>query len=62
MEASKVRLTVPRAAFDLVIKQQGAREEAAKHATGWPHFLDRLSVLASGGDPGRDPWATTPPE
>jgi uncharacterized protein YndB with AHSA1/START domain len=31
--------------------------EAAKHATGWPHFLGRLRSLASGGDPGADPWA-----
>ena len=32
-------------------------EEAAKHAIGWPHFLSRLITLASGGNPGRDPWA-----
>lgn len=36
-------------------------EEAAKHAIGWPHFLKRLSVLAAGGAPGPDPWATQPP-
>jgi uncharacterized protein YndB with AHSA1/START domain len=35
--------------------------EAGKHAIGWPHFLERLSVAASGRDPGTDPWATTPP-
>jgi uncharacterized protein YndB with AHSA1/START domain len=35
--------------------------ERPKHAMGWPHFLDRLRVLASGGDPGADPWATNPP-
>jgi uncharacterized protein YndB with AHSA1/START domain len=33
-------------------------EEAEKHAVGWPHFLLRLGVSASGGDPGPDPWAT----
>ena len=32
-------------------------EEVAKHAIGWPHFLSRLITLASGGTPGRDPWA-----
>jgi uncharacterized protein YndB with AHSA1/START domain len=35
--------------------------EAEKHAIGWPHFLERLSLAASGRDPGTDPWATTPP-
>jgi uncharacterized protein YndB with AHSA1/START domain len=35
--------------------------EAKKHAMGWPHFLDRLRILAGGGDPGRDPWAKEPP-
>jgi uncharacterized protein YndB with AHSA1/START domain len=36
-----------------------ASSEAEKHAIGWPHFLGRLSVLAAGGNPGRDPWAQT---
>jgi len=35
--------------------------EAAKHAIGWPHFLERLGVAASGADPGPDPWKTSPP-
>ena len=35
--------------------------EAAKHAVGWPHFMGRLEVLAGGGDPGPDPWKTSPP-
>jgi uncharacterized protein YndB with AHSA1/START domain len=35
--------------------------EANKHALGWPHFLTRLGILAAGGDPGVDPWATAPP-
>jgi len=30
--------------------------EAAKHAIGWPHFIERLGVAAAGGDPGPDPW------
>jgi uncharacterized protein YndB with AHSA1/START domain len=33
-------------------------EEAAQHAAGWPHFLSRLAVAGSGGDPGPDPFAT----
>jgi uncharacterized protein YndB with AHSA1/START domain len=35
------------------------RDEATKHAMGWPHFLSRLALLAGGGDPGPDPWATS---
>ena len=26
------------------------------HATGWNHFLPRLSLTAAGTDPGPDPW------
>lgn len=36
-------------------------QQRSKHAVGWAHFLDRLRVLASGGDPGADPWARNPP-
>jgi uncharacterized protein YndB with AHSA1/START domain len=32
-------------------------EEAPKHDVGWAHFLPRLAVAASGGDPGPDEWA-----
>lgn len=32
-------------------------EELPRHGVGWGHFLGRLVVAASGGDPGRDPWA-----
>jgi len=35
--------------------------EHSKHAIGWPHFLERLRVLAGGGSAGRDPWADDPP-
>ena len=35
--------------------------EAAKHAIGWPHFIERLGVAASGGDPEPDPWKSSPP-
>lgn len=28
------------------------------HADGWDHYLPRLAVAASGGEPGPDPWAT----
>jgi uncharacterized protein YndB with AHSA1/START domain len=32
---------------------------AASHASGWEHFLPRLAKVASGGDPGPDPWASS---
>jgi uncharacterized protein YndB with AHSA1/START domain len=35
--------------------------EAAKHGIGWPHFIERLGVAASGRDPGPDPWKTSLP-
>lgn len=30
--------------------------EDTGHEEGWMHYLDRLRVVAEGGDPGRDPW------
>ena len=26
------------------------------HQAGWQHYLPRLAIVASGGDPGPDPW------
>ncbi len=34
--------------------------EAKKHAVGWPHFIERLGTVSSGGDPGPDPWSVSP--
>lgn len=31
--------------------------EREKHATGWLYFIARLAVVATGGDPGPEPWA-----
>jgi uncharacterized protein YndB with AHSA1/START domain len=31
-------------------------EAAAGHSHGWDHYLGRLATLATGGDPGVDPW------
>ena len=36
-------------------------EQVASHAHGWDHYLDRLEVAATGGDPGKDPWVTQAP-
>ena len=30
--------------------------QASMHATGWNHFLSRLTLAAAGTDPGPDPW------
>lgn len=32
-------------------------EEAAIHRLGWPHFLSRMAICATGGDPGIDPFS-----
>ena len=34
-------------------------EERDGHAEGWDHFMERLSIAATGGDPGPDPWVET---
>jgi uncharacterized protein YndB with AHSA1/START domain len=31
-------------------------DQAAMHGTGWNHFLARLTLAATGTDPGPDPW------
>jgi uncharacterized protein YndB with AHSA1/START domain len=33
-------------------------EAAESHGHGWDHYLGRLSIAATGGDPGVDPWLT----
>lgn len=35
--------------------------ERPRHALGWQHYVVRLAGLASGSDPGKDPWMTSPP-
>jgi uncharacterized protein YndB with AHSA1/START domain len=31
-------------------------ESAASHGHGWDHYLERLAIAATCGDPGSDPW------
>jgi uncharacterized protein YndB with AHSA1/START domain len=31
-------------------------QAADSHSHGWDHYLERLAVVANGGDPGPDPW------
>lgn len=35
-------------------------EQREFQAAGWDHTLARLVIVAEGGDPGPDPWATAP--
>jgi uncharacterized protein YndB with AHSA1/START domain len=35
-------------------------DAAESHGHGWDHYLGRLTRLASGDDPGRDPWLDRP--
>lgn len=35
-----------------------SEESAAKHGHGWRHYLDRLAIAASGGDPGADKFGS----
>lgn len=36
-------------------------EGMASHEEGWKHYLERLALRASGGEPGPDPWASATP-
>jgi uncharacterized protein YndB with AHSA1/START domain len=58
-------------AFELVPRHDGtlvrvthsglSRGAAAdSHARGWDHYLPRLAAVASGGNPGADPWIERP--
>lgn len=32
-------------------------EQAKAHQEGWMHYLERMAIVAGGGDPGPDPWS-----
>jgi uncharacterized protein YndB with AHSA1/START domain len=54
----EVRLRSVGRGTDVEITHRGLPEPyAAGHARGWRHFLDRLVVAGTGGDPGPDPFA-----
>jgi uncharacterized protein YndB with AHSA1/START domain len=31
-------------------------ESAERHSRGWSHYTERLAIVATGADPGADPW------
>jgi uncharacterized protein YndB with AHSA1/START domain len=41
-----------------VHKELPNAESVESHAHGWDHYLERLEIAATGGDPGEDPWLT----
>ena len=59
--STTVEVTFTREADETVVRlvHRGFPAEPirAAHAAGWQHFLARLTVAATGGDPGPDPLA-----
>lgn len=37
-----------------------SKEAATGHVEGWEHYLERLAIVAAGGDAGVDPWTLGP--
>ena len=42
-----------------LVHSQLPPDQLPQHGIGWGHFLGRLVIAASGGDPGIDPWSIT---
>ncbi|GAB2984205.1 SRPBCC domain-containing protein [Nocardioides montaniterrae] len=62
-DASTVTITVEPAGAGsrVTLVHEGLTEEqAAHHAEGWNHFLERLEEVAATGDAGQDEWAWAP--
>ena len=62
-DASTVTITLTPAGdgTEVTLVHEGLTEEqAAGHAEGWEHFLERLERLATTGDAGPDEWAAAP--
>jgi len=60
--ASTVDVTFAAGADGTLVRLQHrglSAEQAQRHTAGWQHYLERLAVAATGGDPGRDPWLDT---
>ena len=51
-----VTFTATDAGTLVLLRHDGLSEEQAqRHTAGWQHYLQRLAIAATGGDPGRDP-------
>jgi uncharacterized protein (TIGR03086 family) len=63
--ASTVSITLEPSAGGTIVRlvHEGLTDEqAASHAEGWSHYLDRLAKAAADGDAGADQWAALPPD
>lgn len=64
--SSRVEITLTPAQGGTLLRlvHRGLPDAAAagSHGEGWTHFLERLAVLAGGGDPGPDPWLAAAPD
>jgi uncharacterized protein (TIGR03086 family) len=63
--ASTVTITLEPAAGGTLVRlvHEGLTDEqAASHAQGWNHYLDRLAEAGASGDAGADDWAAAPQE
>jgi uncharacterized protein YndB with AHSA1/START domain len=57
-----IEITATASGSKLTLSHSGLTPvEAAGHAIGWEHFLQRLSQAAAGKPPGEDPWKDAPP-
>ena len=62
--SSRVEITLTPEADETIVELRHTgipRSQSDQHALGWPHFLGRLAVAASGRSPGPDPWSNEPP-
>lgn len=62
-DASTVTITIDPAdgGSQVTLTHEGlTAEQAAMHAEGWHHYLDRLVAVATTGDAGQDEWAWAP--
>lgn len=63
VDASTVTITLEpnESGTAVTLLHEGLTEEqAASHAEGWDHYLDRLLTAATDGDAGQDAWAWAP--
>ena len=57
-----ITMTPYRGGTRVTLEHSGlAPGEAQKHAIGWPHFIERLAIVARGDQPGPDPWQKIAP-
>ena len=61
--STTVEITLTAAGRETIVRLRhyGLPESlGGQHREGWDHYLARLAIAASGGDPGPDPWLNRP--